>query len=317
VEQSLLFIECSQTGNESLDHKIYVIIAPALDNFNETRCKVRKALAAGISYILNVHFMTRITLQTMGSRSNLFIKALLFCCFFISVFLPQQTQAKMAPGSGECRTEIQWGLFECVQPRGVRDISFFGKVGVYNTYTCTPMDYYISAVDPITGVTNGTVTAASGPLGAGWNVITFTYVPDPGVTAVRFMITFACGGKLGYKVCRSILGEFENLDDRKLYPCRDYFKMAAPETQPTSMLIAPNPANDQGNITYTIGDRQENAVYSISVVNMMGQQVAQYTISGDSGTWQYPAAQLSTGTYIVRLLKDGNNLDVQRMIITH
>jgi hypothetical protein len=245
---------------------------------------------------------------------------MLFCIFLLSMLSPGQSQALWWPGTPtECKTEIKWERFVCILPRGWTEESFWGDVNVYNPYSCSPMDYYITAVDPATGTVNGTVTPLSGPLAAGWNAISFSYDPDPGVTAVRFLITFTCGGTTGYKVCRSTLGEFDKLDNRDIYPCRDYFKkaQAASVDHEAGILIAPNPASSSVRISYDIPGSEHGDAYQIIITNLLGQTVASYSAGGTQGIWQYDASQMSSGTYLVHLVKDGIHTDVQRMIIAH
>lgn len=216
-----------------------------------------------------------------------------------------------------CDMATRWRYFHCV---GGSSPYFAGNVMVNNTTGCAPTSYTIVAVDPLTGLPNGTVSPASGSIPGGWSSISFSYHPNPGVTAVKFLIILTCKDR----VCYAVLGEYGGLDDRKKYPCKDMAKVVAESelsgalsiAGPT-MSIAPNPANSNVNISFNVPQWKQGDLYQISVVNLLGQSVANYTIGNAQGTWQYGTVQLVPGVYFVRLVKDGANIDVQRMIITH
>lgn len=217
-----------------------------------------------------------------------------------------------------CDMETRWKDFRCV---GGSNPYFNGIVLVNNMMGCAPVTYTIIAVDPGSGLPNGTVSPATGSLPSGWSAINFNYHPNPGVTAVRFLIILSCKDM----VCFSMLGEFDGLEDRKRYPCKDAAARTTPGTEKTggidmlapSMQIAPNPANSNVKISFSIPEWKQGDVYKIHILNLLGQSVAEYSVSGAQGSWQYGTMQLSSGTYLVRLVKDGGNVDVQRMIIAH
>lgn len=215
-----------------------------------------------------------------------------------------------------CDLETQWKGFSCV---GGSSPYFVGDVLVNNMMPCAPVTYTIIAVDPGTGLPNGTVSPATGSLTAGWQNINFSYHPNPGVTAVKFLIILTCGDQ----VCYSMLGEFSGLDNPKDYPCKDvaktmpYSDVTGGGDESLQMKIAPNPANGNVKISYNIPNWKQGEVYKITILNLLGQSVSEYTVNGAQGTWQYATVQLAPGAYLVRLVKDGSNVDVQRMIIAH
>jgi hypothetical protein len=218
-----------------------------------------------------------------------------------------------------CDIGYRWKYFHCVQPKGSPVAYFVGSVNVFNSTGCDPASYTIVAVDPATGLPNGTVSPATGSLVAGWSAVNFTYTPDPGATAVKFLIILTCKDR----VCYSELGEFHGLDDRDKYPCVDYLKRtveeaaAATKSDAVLLSIAPNPADGQVKISFTIPEWKQGDQYRISILNLLGQSVGEYTVTGTQGVWQYTTLQLSSGAYFVRLAKDGSNINVQRMIVTH
>jgi hypothetical protein len=224
----------------------------------------------------------------------------------------------------DCRTEHKWEYFKCVWPKGYSSPYFIGGVYVNNPFGCDATSYIITAVDPVTGLPNGSISPASGTISSGWVPVYFTYTPAPGVTAVKFRITLICDGR----ICTLELGEFKGLDDKDKYPCTDHGayakKVQGDEDQSlmaknarTTMLIAPNPANNNVQISYTIPNRKDGELYQISIINLLGQTVAQYNVTNSKGAWQYSTLQLNAGTYLVRFVKDGRNIDVQNMLIVH
>lgn len=219
---------------------------------------------------------------------------------------------------GDCKTDIKWEYFKCTFPKGASAPYFIGGVDVYNPLGCDATSYTIYALDPVTGLPNGTVSPATGSIPVGWSPIYFTYTPYSGVTAVKFQIVFACDGR----VCITTLGTYEGLDNKDKYPCTDFSKMAqnngngANESM-VKMSIAPNPASNDVQISYTIPNWKTGDFYQIAIVNLLGQSVAQYNVTNSKGVWQYATLQMNSGTYLVRLIKDGKNIDVQHMLIVH
>lgn len=218
----------------------------------------------------------------------------------------------------DCKSEFRWEYFKCTWPRGVPSPYFVGGVYIYNPFGCAATSYTIYALDPVTGLANGVVSPATGTVPPGWSSIYASYTPYAGVRAVQFKIVFVCDGR----ICVVDLGTYKDIDDKKIYPCTDYGKKTenvaiSAGNGPTTMLIAPNPSNDNVQISYNIPTWKEGEVYQIAVVNLLGQTVAQYSVTNSKGAWLYTTHQLSSGTYLVRLTKEGKNVDVQNMLIVH
>lgn len=220
-----------------------------------------------------------------------------------------------------CDMETKWNYFHCV---GGSSPYFAGGVMVNNTMGCAPVTYTIIAVDPGTGLPNGIVTPATGTLPSGWSSISFNYHPNPGVTDVKFLIILSCKDM----ICYSLLGEYHGIDNRDDYPCKDSDKALAKKAASgadklsegaveAKMLIAPNPANGNVKISFNLPEWKQGDQYKISILNLLGQSVAEYDVESAQGAWQYTTLKLSSGAYLVRLVKDGANVDVQRMIIAH
>jgi hypothetical protein len=191
-----------------------------------------------------------------------------------------------------CDIKAEWKYFRCF---GKSDPYFGAYVSVNNTTGCNPSLYSIIAVDPITGLPNGTIAPATGSLSMGWSDILFKYYPDPGVTAVRFLMVVSCKDR----ICYIELGKFEKLEK---YPCKEKelsrMTSGIGETKILSaqMQIAPNPANSNVNISFTIPEWKQGDVYKIHILNLPGQSVAEYNAGTAQGSWQYATLQLSSGT---------------------
>ncbi|GAA4454732.1 hypothetical protein GCM10023092_17200 [Rurimicrobium arvi] len=217
----------------------------------------------------------------------------------------------------DCPIDAKWEYFDCKWPKGASSPTFVAGVGVSNPLGCAATSFTITAVDPATGLPNGTVYTSSSTIPPGWSSIYFTYTPASGATAVRFMITFVCDGR----VCVARLGEFYHIDDHSVYPCTDFGRItaeaAAAGTGATRMLLAPNPASDEVQISYQIANWKQSDVYQVSVVNLLGITVATYNVPNAQGVWKLPTQNLVSGTYIVRMVKAGKKVDAQNLIITH
>ncbi|HTN16056.1 MAG TPA: T9SS type A sorting domain-containing protein, partial [Chitinophagaceae bacterium] len=215
-----------------------------------------------------------------------------------------------------CDMDSKWDYFQCYRPS---DPYFAAKAIVFTYTSCDPVNYTIMAIDPVTGMTNGSVSPASGSIPSGGYPVLFNYYPNPGVTAVKFIIILNCEDR----VCYGTLGTFDKLNDRERYPCEKLERITSENgttgagTNKTSMQIAPNPANSHVNISFDIPEWKQGDVFKIHVFNLMGQSVAEYSINTPLGNWAYNTLQLSSGTYLVRLVKNGGNVAVQRMIIAH
>lgn len=220
----------------------------------------------------------------------------------------------------DCKTGFELEHFKCVWPKS-SPVPYF-SIGIYvaNPFGCAATTYIISAVDPITGLANGTIAPSTGAVAPGWSLINFNYTPYPGVSSVKGQITFICGKE----VCTLDLGTYKGLDDEELYPCKK--KIFFKETEETgfsilddkvNMSIVPNPAKNDVQIRYNIPTWKAGDLYQITIVNLLGQTVAQYDVTKALGAWQYTTLQMSSGTYIVRLLKDGKSIDIQKMLIAH
>lgn len=90
---------------------------------------------------------------------------------------------------------------------------------------------------------------------------------------------------------------------------------AVQDSRNTGMLLHPNPAQAEVNVTYTYPPG--NAQRSMRVYDALGRQVAAVPVGTASGTVTIPLGNAAPGIYLVKMEEDGRALHVQRLVISH
>lgn len=85
--------------------------------------------------------------------------------------------------------------------------------------------------------------------------------------------------------------------------------------QDVSMLLYPNPSNDELNINYTVED--ESGVLNITIHNLLGKQEFQQELIDHQGSIKIETNRLSNGVYIVNLRNNGGVLETKKLVIQH
>ena len=85
----------------------------------------------------------------------------------------------------------------------------------------------------------------------------------------------------------------------------------------TSMSLAPNPANEQADFTFTLN--QEKNV-SVKLFNSVGQEMeTTYAVAGIAGENKIsiPVAELPAGIYFAAVSVDGTQVSSKKFIVAH
>ena len=88
-------------------------------------------------------------------------------------------------------------------------------------------------------------------------------------------------------------------------------------TVTTSLLVAPNPASGDVNISFNYGSNTNMNGGVISIYDMMGRTVASYAPQNITGSWGLNTANWMPGIYIIRMEGNGKALQTQRIVISH
>ncbi|MBX2905490.1 MAG: PKD domain-containing protein [Taibaiella sp.] len=90
---------------------------------------------------------------------------------------------------------------------------------------------------------------------------------------------------------------------------------AVQDSRNTGMLLHPNPAQTEVNVTYTYPPG--NAQRSMRVYDALGREVAAVPVSAASGTVTIPLGNAAPGIYLVKMEENGRALHVQRLVVSH
>lgn len=83
-----------------------------------------------------------------------------------------------------------------------------------------------------------------------------------------------------------------------------------------AMLVYPNPASQQVNISYNYGNGNYTE-RSISVFDQMGRKIEYEALRDMQGVWNLNTADWTPGMYIIRMEGDGKALQIQKLIVSN
>jgi hypothetical protein len=84
----------------------------------------------------------------------------------------------------------------------------------------------------------------------------------------------------------------------------------------SALLVFPNPSSGDVTLDYDYGTGTYNERV-LEIYDALGQR-KQYTVTPDTrGTWKINTAGWADGTYLIRMEADGNNLQTQRLVVSH
>ncbi|PQJ13125.1 hypothetical protein CJD36_005115 [Flavipsychrobacter stenotrophus] len=204
--------------------------------------------------------------------------------------------------------------------------NFVRYVGV--TFTCdTSAASYSGTIDVIVGVPgitfnigtdNGPITPFSDTLVPGLNTLsltytTFTYAPSPSSVVVEIEFTMPNGDKCFRKIKVKLPG-CTWIEEKGVNT--DSVKTGVKNPVATAMMVFPNPASQEVNISYDYGA----AGYSernISVYDQYGRKTQETVPDVDHGSWKLNTSNWTPGIYIIRMEGDGKTLQTQRLIVSN
>lgn len=161
--------------------------------------------------------------------------------------------------------------------------------------------------------TNASVTVL--PIGAG----TFgSVIPNPVAPGMQTIkITFTDNPPKDTLICFKVI--LTDLKGNKcmtelcmyLPPC-DYLGVKQAGVQSASMKLAPNPANNSVAIYYNVSNGSKPL---FEIMDMTGRKLMEVQSTSANGEVLVNLQDLAVGTYLVKLISDGNNLQIQRLVI--
>ena len=162
----------------------------------------------------------------------------------------------------------------------------------------------------------GPLMPFTGTIYASYTSLTLTFaVLDTDATTlnVYLEITDKLGNKCFLKVSASLpdcswIGEKHNVTG--------ITKTDSVVQMSNAMLVYPNPATKEVNVSYDYGSQQYKE-RSISVYDQLGRKVQYISVQDTHGNWNLNAEEWMPGMYIIRMEGDGKALQTQRLIVNN
>ena len=79
------------------------------------------------------------------------------------------------------------------------------------------------------------------------------------------------------------------------------------------LKLFPNPANDEINVAFQSSDLSGQK--KIRLINLQGQIIEDFNLSSKTSSFKIPLENYSSGIYFLQYLKDGEIMDVEKMIV--
>ena len=96
--------------------------------------------------------------------------------------------------------------------------------------------------------------------------------------------------------------------------CTDYMKEIDDVNSGFELILSPNPANTQVNITYFLGEATQ-AIVTLS--STTGNQVYEEKITGNTGTLHLHTSSFSSGIYLLKLQNSNGAICMKKLMLMH
>ena len=169
------------------------------------------------------------------------------------------------------------------------------------------------------GTESGPINPFSDTLAMGLNTLSVTFTtfdygpPSPSIVIVEIEFTLPNGQKC-FKKMKIKLPDCTWIKEKGVNT--DSLKTGIKNHVATAMMVFPNPASQEVNISYDYGA----AGYierNISVYDQYGRKTQETVPDTDHGSWKLNTSNWTPGMYIIRMEGDGKTLQTQRLIVSN